>query len=424
MKLEFNVINVKRRFGYLLKLKGSDKLNKLQNKWVRGAIPALLIHCSIGTVYCWSLLKGSIATYIGQSVNSVEWAFSIAIFFLGMSASFGGRFVEKDIHKSSLIGTIFFTVGMLGTGISIYFKSLIGIYLMYGLIMGVGLGIGYLTPVKTLMLWFKDHKGLATGIAVMGFGLAKVIASPLMQYILQKTTIYNMFFILGGIYFISMFIGHLLLRKPDSWTEENTETQKINYFEIIKNKTFIGIWIMFYINITCGLALISQEKDIYTFMGYGAIAFASSLSAVFNASGRLFFSSIGDKLKDRNTIYKIIFGLSISAIGITIFTNSINNSIVILVIVLMAIINSGYGGGFSNLPTLLSDRYGMRNISTIHGLVLSAWSIAGLTGNQLSSYIISKGGTYNDLLLVLLGMYMVAMVISFVFVKSNANCNK
>jgi OFA family oxalate/formate antiporter-like MFS transporter len=257
----------------------------------------------------------------------------------------------------------------------------------------------------------------------MGFGLAKVIASPIMQYLQQVTTIYNMFLILSVVYFISMFIGHLLLKKPNEYQDNDTYIP-INKLSIIKNKTFIGIWIMFYINITCGLALISQEKDIYTYMEFGAIAFASSLSAVFNASGRLVFSSIGDKLKDRNTIYKIIFGLSISAIGITILTNSINNSIVILVIVLMAIINSGYGGGFSNLPTLLSDKFGMSNISTIHGLALSAWAIAGLTGNQLSAYIVSKGGNYNDLLYVLLGMYIVAMVISFVFVKSDANYNK
>ncbi|NRU52624.1 OFA family MFS transporter [Clostridium beijerinckii] len=397
------------------------KLN--QNKWINGAIPALLIHCSIGTVYCWSLLKGNIANYIGQSVNSVEWAFSIAIFFLGMSASFGGKFVEKDIHKSSLLATILFTLGMFGTGLSIYFKSLIGIYISYGVIMGIGLGIGYLTPVKTLMIWFKENKGLATGIAVMGFGLAKVIASPIMQYLQQITTIYNMFYILGGMYFISMFIGHLLLKKPKKYQDNDTYIP-INKLSIIKNKTFIGIWIMFYINITCGLALIAQEKDIYTYMGFTAIAFASSLSAIFNAGGRLVFSSIGDKLKDRNTIYKLIFGLSIGFILATILTNAISNSIIILVIILLCVVNAGYGGGFSNLPTLLSDRYGMQNISTIHGLELSAWAIAGITGNQLSAYIISKTHNYNDVLYILLILYTIAMIISFVLVKPNTKYDK
>ena len=150
-------------------------VEKFENKWMRAVIPALLIHCSIGTVYCWSLFKADIASYIGNSVGEVEWAFSIAIFVLGMSAAFGGKFVEKDIHKSSLLAALFFVVGMAATGFFISQKSLLGIYISYGFVMGIGLGIGYLTPVKTLMLWFKEQKGLATGLAVAGFGLAKVI---------------------------------------------------------------------------------------------------------------------------------------------------------------------------------------------------------------------------------------------------------
>lgn len=396
-------------------------MEKFKNKWICGAIPALLIHCSIGSVYCWSLLKGNIASYIGRTNSEVEWAFSIAIFFLGMSASFGGKFVEKDIHKSSLISTILFTLGMLGTGFSIYFKSLIGIYICYGIIMGIGLGIGYLSPIKTLMLWFDEQKGFATGIAVMGFGLAKVIASPVIELILgdtkngllvDPTNIYKMFFILAVVYLITMFIGYLLLEKPKYEIKESLN-KKMNIFTVVKNKTFIGIWIMFYINITCGLALISQEKDILTFIGFGAIAFVSSMTAIFNAGGRLVFSSIGDKLKDRNSIYKIIFVLSIIFVGITILTNGIDNKIIPLIIVLLCIINGGYGGGFSNLPTLLSDKFGMNNISTIHGLALSAWAFAGLSGNQLSSYIILKTNSYNNLLYVILGLYIIAIIISF-----------
>ena len=138
------------------------------NKWIRAAIPALLLHCSIGTVYCWSIFSQEIADYIGFSKGATEWAFSFAIFFLGMSAAFMGNIVEKDIHKSSLIAAICFAVGMAGTGAFIYYGgmnkgsvvALIGIYLCYGLIMGIGLGLGYLSPVKTLMLWFHDRKGI------------------------------------------------------------------------------------------------------------------------------------------------------------------------------------------------------------------------------------------------------------------------
>ncbi|MBR5447117.1 MAG: MFS transporter, partial [Clostridia bacterium] len=160
------------------------------NKWIRAAIPALLLHCSIGTVYCWSIFSENIGNYIGFSKGACEWAFSLAIFFLGMSAAFLGNIVEKDIHKSSLIAAITFALGMAGSGFFIWYGgknpgsivALIGIYLCYGLIMGIGLGTGYLSPVKTLMLWFKDQKGLATGLAVAGFGAAKAIASPIMEW--------------------------------------------------------------------------------------------------------------------------------------------------------------------------------------------------------------------------------------------------
>lgn len=392
------------------------------NKWIRAAIPALLLHCSIGTVYCWSLLKSDIAEYIGHSKSEVEWAFSIAIFFLGMSAAFAGRIVEKDIHKSSLISTICFAAGFAGTGLSIYFKSLIGIYICYGVIMGIGLGLGYLSPVKTLMLWFSEQKGLATGLAVAGFGLAKVIASPIMTSLIGSVGIVNMFYILAVVYFIMMFLGHLMLKKPDGWVEDHgASAAKVS--TILKNPTFIGTWLMFYINITCGLALISQEKDILTAMGVSVatIGIVSSLTAIFNAGGRLGFSAAADKLKDRNTIYKLIFILSIVFSLITILTNGISKGLVFLAIILLCIINAGYGGGFSNLPTLLSDRFGMKSISQIHGLALSAWAFAGLSGNQLSSYIVQKTGSFTNVLYVTTVLYAVALIISFVLVRPGKN---
>ncbi len=402
-------------------------MGKFENKWMRAVIPALLIHCSIGTVYCWSLFKGDIASYIGKPVSEVEWAFSIAIFVLGMSAAFGGKFVEKDIHKSSLLAAIFFVVGMAATGFFIYQKSLIGIYISYGVVMGIGLGIGYLTPVKTLMLWFKEQKGLATGLAVAGFGLAKVIASPLMEKLLgdrnsegilvNPTNIYTMFYILAAIYLVMMVVGHLILKKPAGYEEESLQMQSFSYRKVLTNKTFIGIWLMFYINITCGLALISQEKGILAFIGFGAIGLVSSLTAIFNAGGRIAFSSWGDRLKDRNSIYKIIFISSIVIILCTVIFDGINNSMAILIIALLCIVNAGYGGGFSSLPPLLSDRFGIDSISTVHGLALSAWAFAGLTGNQLSAIILEKTQSYDMILYVIAALFTLATLISIFVVK-------
>lgn len=394
-------------------------MKNIQNKWIRAAIPALLLHCSIGTVYCWSIFSQEIADYIGFSKSATEWAFSFAIFFLGMSAAFLGNVVEKDIHRSSLIAAICFAAGMAGTGFFIWYGgkqfaasgytkgsvlALIGIYICYGFIMGIGLGTGYLSPVKTLMLWFQDRKGLATGLAVAGFGAAKAIASPIMQALQKSLGTWQMFLILAAVYFVMMFVGHLLLAKPADWHEPASQEKGARAIDVIKTKpvVFIGIWLMFYINITCGLALISQEKMIIKCIGLAGMAgVLSSITAVFNAGGRLGFSAWADTMKDRNTVYKIMLILSIVATGLVIVTRGIadmgqSTLLLILVLVLLFVVNAGYGGGFSNVPTLLSDHYGMQNISAIHGITLSAWAIAGLTGNQLASFIVGHVGSKVD----------------------------
>ena len=420
---------------------------------------ALLLHCSIGTVYCWSIFSQEIADYIGFSKAATEWAFSFAIFFLGMSAAFLGNVVEKDIHKSSLIATICFSLGMVGTGFFIYYGgahkgsvlALVGIYISYGFIMGIGLGTGYLSPVKTLMLWFEDRKGLATGLAVAGFGAAKAIASPIMQALLDNLGdggIYKMFLILAVVYFIMMFVGHLLLKKPEGWHEPQKKEKGKGLLDVIKTKpiaNYIGIWLMFYINITCGLALISQEKMIVKCIGLASAAgIISTISAIFNAGGRLGFSAWADTMKDRNTIYKMIFVLSIVFTGLVILTRGIENGsgnifLIILVLGLIFVVNAGYGGGFPNVPTLLSDHYGMGNISAIHGLTLSAWAFAGLTGNQMATWIVNTFGSpveiehaladgsvemltvnptgYQTVLYATLVLYILAMIFCMVLVK-------
>ena len=426
-------------------------MKNCQNKWIRAAIPALLLHCSIGTVYCWSIFSQEIADYIGFSKGATEWAFSFAIFFLGMSAAFLGNVVEKDIHKSSLIAAICFAGGMAGTGFFIYYGgqhkgsllALIGIYVCYGLIMGIGLGTGYLSPVKTLMLWFSDRKGLATGLAVAGFGAAKAIASPIMQSMLANMGehgIYKMFYILAAVYFVAMFLGHLLLQKPADWHEPAKKEKGQSLMATLKTRplsNYIGIWLMFYLNITCGLALISQEKMIVKCIGLaGVVGIVSTISAIFNAGGRLGFSAMADKMKDRNTVYKIIFIISIALTAIVLFTGGIANGsnnmlLAILVLVLIMMVNAGYGGGFSNVPTLLSDHYGMGSISAIHGITLSAWAFAGLTGNQMAAWIVNTFGEeitnaegivvnpsgYQYVLYATLALYIISLLVCIFLVK-------
>ena len=267
-----------------------------------------------------------------------------------------------------------------------------------------------------------------------------------------------MFFIMGGVYCVLMFIGHLLLKKPSTWVEAHSEggikeffaTLASNFKTSFGNKTFIGIWLMFYINIACGLALISQEKMIFKSVGLsvGVCATLATVTAIANAAGRLGFSAWADALKDRNTIYKLIFILSIAFTALVVITQGIVKgaeipALAILCVALLIMVNAGYGGGFSNVPTLLSDHFGMGKISSVHGMCLSAWAIAGLTGNQMATAIVNKldrfekeivlsNGDiavvnpvgYQTVLYVTGALYVVALVISCVMVPKLNNKEK
>jgi len=400
-------------------------MKKLSNKWTRAAIPALLLHCSIGTVYCWSYLSGYIEEVFlgaGMSVSALGWAFSLAIFFLGMSAAFLGNFVEKDIHKASLLASLCFAVGIAGTGLAIHLHSMALVLICYGVIMGIGLGLGYLSPVKTLMLWFKDNKGLATGLAVAGFGAAKMIFAPIITAICEAVGVELALYILAAIWFVMMFIGHLLLKKPDGWVEQHEKFDIkafFSRFKIFGDIKFIGIWLVFYINITCGLALISNEKAIYTAIGLSGVAsLLGTMTGFFNAAGRLGYSTLGDHMKDRNSVYKIILISELALTVLALATGAISSEITVICIALLIIVNLGYGGGFSNLPTLLSDVYGMGSISSLHGIALSAWAVAGLTGNQIAEVIVNKTGSYQSILIFTTAMYALALLVDIFFVRT------
>lgn len=390
----------------------------MENKWIRGALPAVLIHISIGSVYAWSLFVKLISDYIGQSQSKVQFAFSLAIFFLGMSAAFGGNIVEKNIKKSSLISCICFCTGLLLTAFAIYLKSLILIYLGYGCLMGIGLGTGYITPVKTLMIWFKDKKGLATGISVCAFGFASSVASPIITYLTNKFSLITTFIILSCIYFVPMIIAHFIIKKPNYWSEPSKDNDNFRLMSMWKKKEFIFLWLVIFINITCGLALISTASPIMNEQKFNTklIAIVVSIMGIFNGCGRLVFSAFSDKLKNRITIYHIILSISMF---ITFFTLIVPNKITIPISLML--ISACYGAGFSCLPTLLSDMYDMKYISRIHGLSLTAWAIAGLCGNQLSSLVHIITDSYINVYLILFVLYTLAQFCALNVVSNKSN---
>lgn len=404
--------------------------SRLDNRWMRAVVPALLIHISIGTVYCWSVFKQLIADQMHVAPSTIEWGFSLAIFFLGMSAAFLGPVVEKDIRRSALISLVCFVAGFAGTGASIAAGWLPGVFICYGAIMGVGLGVGYLTPVKNLMLWFADNKGLATGIAVAGFGLAKAIASPVMTWLIASVGLVNMFYVLAVVYAVMMFAGFLLIRRPAGYVY--SAAARVRRRTVMRRPVFWAIWLAFYLNITCGLALISQEKDILhdalavmpRFAGLDATTFAAAtagvistvlaIDAVFNAVGRLGFSTLSDHCRRRETSYVVIFVMSVAVCLLQVVFHSIDNGTLWMILMMLFLVNAGYGGGFSTLPVLLEQHFGMSSVSTVHGLALSAWAFAGLSGNQLASFVVTHAADqshrYAGLIPVLAVLYAVALV--------------
>lgn len=382
---------------------------KIADRWKHGAIPALMIHGCIGTVYCWSMLGDAIYQKIGAGY---EWAFSLAIFFLGFSAAFLGPFVESNVKKASRYSALFFGSGMLLSGLACFLGSKILFFMSYGVIMGIGLGLGYLSPVKTLILWFKQNKGLATGLAISGFGLAKVIATPSFEFMLKNYGIVAMFVSHGLVYTIIMLISSGFLKKPEG-TEVTQASFSIlgsfrNLFKVIKMPRIWVYWTIFYLNISAGLAIISHEKMLFTSTGYiNIMGLALVMCAVFNTLGRLCVSWGSDYLKNRWTAFVIILFVSTLVCLVSPLW------VIVLTPVAILACNAGYGAMFSTMPSALSDRYGVEKVSQIHGVILSAWAFAGLTGNQLASHIVSlDNGSSRYIIPVSGALYALGLLLS------------
>lgn len=273
-----------------------------KNRWLI-ALAGVGIHISIGSVYAWSVFTTPLQESIGWSLSQVSITFSIAILFLGLSAAFMGHFVEaKGPRKSGLVSTVFFAAGMITAGFGIQLEMLWLLYVGYGVLGGIGLGIGYITPVSTLVKWFPDRRGMATGLAIMGFGFAAMIASPVMRMLIESVGIPNTFFILGAIYFTVMFVSSLYLERPpegyhpkgvvigESEGAVSKDLAQLTANEAIKTKRFYFLWLMLFINVTCGIAILAVASPMgveIAGLTAGAAAFMVGVMGVFNGAGRL-----------------------------------------------------------------------------------------------------------------------------------------
>ena len=406
----------------------------MKNRWLI-ALSAIGIHICIGSVYAWSVLTKPIMQAMGFTLKETTWTFSIAILFLGLSAGFLGDYVEKyGPRKSGLTSTCFFGLGMFGTALALHLNSLPLLYLFYGVIGGIGLGTGYITPVSTLVKWFPNNRGFATGLAIMGFGFASLIAGPLMQILVAKYGLVQNFIILGCVYMVIMAASALYLEPPKA---SNGGPSGINVKSILpdtqftakearKTWQFYALWWIFFTNITCGIGLLA---GIITFLG--AFSFSQTLPALtadmaqevvkmtpmaaasmvgiiglINGLGRIFWSTISDYL-GRSTVYVVFFLIQIFAF----YALAETSSAFIFQLIVFVII-SCYGGGFSCMPAFRSDLFGTKELSAIHGKILTAWGMAGIAGPLLLSWIRETTNSYSITLYFFSACFVVSLIIA------------
>lgn len=392
----------------------------MRNRWFI-ALAAIGLHISIGSVYAWSVLTRPIMADMGFTLSQTTWTFSLAILMLGLSAGFLGSFAEKiGPKKSGLLAMLFWVTGLLGTAYALSIHNLTLLYLFYGIIGGIGLGIGYITPVSTLVKYFPNRPGFATGLAIMGFGFASLIAGPLMQYLVAQVGLVDTFIILGVIYLVIMGASSLYLKAPQPKHPTRTTKDKSAMYvhthgmlanDAMKTWQFGALWWVFFINITCGIGLLSLASPMaQETIGMTPAAAASlvGIIGIFNGGGRIAWSTISDYLGRAQT-YILFFMIEI----VTFYLLAQTNSALTFQILILLIITC-YGGGFSCMPAYLADLYGIRQLSTIHGRILTAWGLAGIVGPMLVSYFHEAGYGYTTALECFAALFVLNTIIAIV----------
>ena len=381
-------------------------------RFFRAVLPAFLLAVSVGQIYAFTNFSTEIAQYIGETQKNVQFAFSLGIFFLGMGAAFFGKIVEKNIRLSTIIGTTLFLSGLIVTEVGIHMKSLAMIYLGYGFLIGLGTGVIYISPVKTMMLWFPEHKAIAAALPIISFGLGSTLSTILFSGIHWGTPgssvavfqlrgfmdygITNVFHAYAIFYAVPMVIACFLLKKPKIQVQSfghGIPSLEFSYLQLLQNRFFWQSWLFMFLNISAGLCLIPLAKQMMSSPDvYGdnvkLITWIVALSGLMNGGGRFLFAWWSDRLAKRINILLII--LAISA-GIM-----LASFLPILIGLALLVINACYGAGFSVIPAILADHFGMTNISKIHGAVLSAWGFAGLAGNQVAMAVSKAFGGYDE----------------------------
>ena len=372
----------------------------------RAIVPAFLLAVSVGQIYAFTNFSTQIAEHIGETKSAVQFAFSLGIFFLGMGAAFFGKIVERNIRLSTIIGTTLFIAGLLVTSLGINMKSLTLIYLGYGFLVGTGTGIIYISPVKTMMLWFPNAKAIAAAVPIISFGLGSTLSTILYKGIhwgsdasfamfhmrgFETYGITRTFAVFAAFYLPPMLVSAFMLKKPKveqmSFAHGLPQCE-FTYMGLAKDTYFLRAWLFMFLNISSGLCLIPLAKQMMATeaVGYSEklMTWVIALCGLMNGGGRFLFAWWSDRLARRVNILLFILGISAGVMTASWWPPMIGLALLV--------INACYGAGFSVIPGILADHYGMTNISKIHGAVLSAWGVAGLVGNQAAILVSDRLG--------------------------------
>jgi MFS family permease len=402
---------------------------------------ALCVHLCIGQAYAFSVFNLPMTKLvgIGQSapddwkLTDLGWIYSIAIFFLGASAALLGRWVEEGGPRRAMFAAaLCWSGGFLVSAFGVYLHNIWLIYLGYGVLGGFGLGIGYISPVSTLIKWFPDRPGMATGMAIMGFGGGAFIASPLSVWLMDKFStsthigVAETFIVMGLVYLCFMMVGAAIVRlpapgwAPAGWTapaqpKKLVTTGNVFVYDALKTPQFWLIWLVLCLNVTAGIGVLGQASAMSQEMFPGRVSAVAAagfvgLMSLFNMGGRFFWASLSDRI-GRKTTYFCFFAIGTVLYSLVPFTGAVG-SVVGFVLCFLVII-SMYGGGFATVPAYLRDMFGTRYVGAIHGLLLTAWSMAGIFGPVLVNYIrqynvehgVAKAQAYNTT------MYLMAVLL-------------
>src|SRR5438128_9375979 len=390
---------------------------KTGNRWVI-AIAGVFLQIALGAVYAWSVFRIPLSKQFGWSISQVTFTFTISIFVLGFAAFFGGLWMNRAGPRTvALTAGVFYGLGVFLASFSA--NRLWWLYLSYGFIGGIGLGLGYIVPVATLVKWFPDRRGLITGIAVGGFGAGALITAPVATRLIQTVGVLRTFAYLGVAYFIVTIIASLFMRnppegwQPEGWTPSEKETaQRATHdfllSEALKAWQWWALWLILFLNTSAGIAVISQEAPIFQELTKVSAVVAGGMvgiASLGNGVGRVFWAWASDLITRRVT-FLVMFVLQVLLFWFLPSITAASLMTIVTFVVLMC-----YGGGFGTMPAFTADYFGPKNVGPIYGLMLTAWGFASAFGPLFIAHMRETAGSYTGALRVIAGVMAVSTLL-------------